>query len=760
MKAFALNKRNLLLVVICLQSFFLSFSQTLEFYNLQFPETGTQIQGGIYDVYAQVYAPGITNLSNIAPGPGISAWIGFSTSNTNPNTWTDWVPANYNVDVGNNDEFVANIGPSIPFTGTYYYASRFQYNTESYVYGGILADGTAGGEWDGVTYISGVLTITCPSTTTWDGAAWTPPTGPNASTEVIIDGPFNTAGGFPQSSFDACELTVTTNGTLFVSDGDYVRVENDITIDGTFIVEHEGSVVQINDNALVTGSAVVRKKTAEMNNYYEYTYWSSPVLGETIGNGLASSDVTRRFSFEAANFKDSFQETNNNNAADPGQDDIDDDGDDWQYAPAATVMESGKGYASHHEESIFILPPPATLPYQFVYTFTGPFNNGIVNAPVMRNETPPIENLDINWNLIGNPYPSAIDVDLFFDANNYDAATNPDGTLTGAVYLWSQDSPPSGTNNGNENLNFTSADYAIINGIGAIPAQEIGGDGVLPNRYIPSGQGFFVAYSDIIPSGTGNVVFNNSMRVIGNNDQFFRNSNDEENKFALKITTEDGIFNQMLVGYKEGATNQKDEMYYDAPRNLASGVSAIIYSIIEGSTRKFAIQGRDINSLNTNDVIPIGIKNTVDGQTEFTIAIADVEGNFLNNNGIILKDNLLDIEHNLSDSGYTFTLDSGEFNSRFEIIYANTLSVNEIIEDTTDIVLINSLNNYLELSTSQQSEISQLKLYDLLGRQLFEIDVRNESKVIIDGDSLSNSIFIVELSLSNGKELTQKFINN
>ncbi len=68
------------------------------------------------------------------------------------------------------------------------------------------------------------------------------------------------------------------------------------------------------------------------------------------------------------------------------------------------------------------------------------------------------------------------------------------------------------------------------------------------------------------------------MRVTGNNDQFFRLDDQEDNTFAIKLTTQDGIFNQMLVGYAEGATNLKDEMYYDAPRNLATGSSAIIYS--------------------------------------------------------------------------------------------------------------------------------------------------------------------------------------
>ncbi len=91
----------------------------------------------------------------------------------------------------------------------------------------------------------------------------------------------------------------------------------------------------------------------------------------------------------------------------------------------------------------------------------------------------------------------------------------------------------------------------------------------------------------------------------------------------MNLTSENGIFNQMLVGYAQGATNQKDEMYYDAPRNLSSGASAIIYSVIEDSSRKFAIQGRDINSININDIIPIGIKSTIDSDIEFKISISD-----------------------------------------------------------------------------------------------------------------------------------------
>ncbi len=84
------------------------------------------------------------------------------------------------------------------------------------------------------------------------------------TTDVIIDGDFDTNGVLPQGRFNACSLTVTLNnsltisntdfvsvendafinGSIYISNGGYISVNNDITINGTFIVDYEGSVVQ------------------------------------------------------------------------------------------------------------------------------------------------------------------------------------------------------------------------------------------------------------------------------------------------------------------------------------------------------------------------------------------------------------------------------------------------------------------------------------------------------------------------------------
>ena len=125
---------------------------TLTYYNLQFPFTATFSTGGSVTVYAQVYEGGLTE-SFGAPA-GVSSWIGYSNLNVNPSDASfTWIPATYNVQAGNNDEFQAAIGSTLP-PGTYYYASRFQRNGGAFYYGGTQ------GAWGGSS-VSGVLTITC-----------------------------------------------------------------------------------------------------------------------------------------------------------------------------------------------------------------------------------------------------------------------------------------------------------------------------------------------------------------------------------------------------------------------------------------------------------------------------------------------------------------------------------------------------------------------------------------------------------------------
>ncbi len=126
--------------------------------NLQWPANGSITQGAPLMVYSRVTIP--NGKTGVAGGAyGISAWIGYNTSNTHPDTWTNWVPASYSGVAGANDEYVTDLGSVLPGAGIFYYASRFQAGTGSFFYGGYNS-----GFWDGSQNVSGVLTVNPVST--------------------------------------------------------------------------------------------------------------------------------------------------------------------------------------------------------------------------------------------------------------------------------------------------------------------------------------------------------------------------------------------------------------------------------------------------------------------------------------------------------------------------------------------------------------------------------------------------------------------
>ncbi|MGC6429827.1 MAG: hypothetical protein ACON5F_02175 [Jejuia sp.] len=391
----------------------------------------------------------------------------------------------------------------------------------------------------------------CGTAVTWDGSVWSNGTGPDLTIPATLNGDYNTS---TDGDISACSLTVSNNSTLTVANSTHVTVQNEINVDAgsEIAVQEYGAIVQNNDLSTNSnnGTITVDKLTAPMNAWYEYTYWSSPVSGETIAGAITGSNPVRRFSFNAQNFLDATTESNNDNTAVPGQDNIDDDNNVWNSVAGTTVMQAAAAY-------IMTLTPTEFdfgfgFPKTFRYTFTGDLHNGAYSVPIYRNDS---EMNDYNWNLIGNPYPSGIDADDFLSANsNLSTDVISTKSINGALFLWSHNTAPSTTENGNATANFASSDYAIINAVG----EAAGGDGITPNRFIPSGQAFFVAMSNSTSANpvsgdvyTANVVFSNSMRSNNTiaNSQFFKSENSKSktgtnisNKLWLNLTSDNGVF--------------------------------------------------------------------------------------------------------------------------------------------------------------------------------------------------------------------------
>ena len=659
------------------------------------------------------------------------------------------------------DGYTSSIGtPTITGTTIDLSSSNYQNITSAisfrvYAWGGSHTNGTF--SINDFTFNGSVNIIQCPTTVTWNGS-WSG--ARDINTAVIIAANYDTAtnGG----SFSACSLTVNAGATLNIADNTFVEVQNDVTVDGGEIsVSTQGALVQNDDlgtfSLINSGTSTLNKRTRD---YYDadlhYTYWSSPVENANIVTVFPNPDDNRRYLFNASNFLDANGDT------------LDDDINDWQ--PTNGLMTPGYGYAV---TSVAPPPVPSPFPYSDIATFSGVFNTGDVTVSVFRNDS---VTTDENWNLIGNPYPSAISVEQFFLENAYlpiasgSYPINTNGRISGAIYLWSHISPSSAGNLGNEVFNYSQSDYAQLNLSGGI-ASASGSD--FPNDYIPSGQGFFVSYENsgttIAASGSiseGEVKFTNSMRMAdgSSNSQFFKSSNSKNkktssytNKLWVNLTSDNGVFNQILLSYINGATNADDGLTYDAIR-LASSKSSILYSIIEDSNKKFAIQGKSPNSLNDDEIINLGFDTNFDVPTIYTLSLAQLQGDFLTDNPIYLKDNLLNKVHCLSTSDYTFTSDVGEFKDRFEIVFnGKALATDDFNLDDTTLMISQMDDTHIRFKASNNVTIKTVSIYDLLGRQLYELSGSNNEETY-NLSNLNNFVFIAKVELSNGTILTKKAI--
>mgnify|MGYP000992834917 FL=1 len=130
----------------------------------------------------------------------------------------------------------------------------------------------------------------------------------------------------------------------------------------------------------------------------------------------------------------------------------------------------------------------------------------------------------------------------------------------------------------------------------------------------------------------------------------------------------------------------------------------------------------------------------------------------MSNNKVYLKDNLLNTLHDLSESDYTFISEVGEFTNRFEIVFnAQALSADTFNLDANTVQIIQVDDSHVTFKASGNLSIKSVAIYDLLGRQLYQLEgSHNEETYILS--QLNNAVFIAKVELSNGVLITKKAI--
>lgn len=539
------------------------------------------------------------------------------------------------------------------------------------------------------------------------------------------------------------DLTLNSDKTITVNTNDYVQVNKSLINNGTFNIKDTGQFIQVNDDGVNSGSgtfSMERKVTVARTT--DYVYWSSPVSNFYLGNVNPDSWLLYKWIPTVPRVY----------ASDFG---------DWQATPKTEIMEKGKGY---------IIRGPYTNP---TATFTNAApnnlpNNGVIPVGVIRgsyngpdytyalgNTTLAVIKEDDNYNLLGNPYPSAVDLKKFLAFN-----TN----LIDGVRLWTHGTSilPSSING----QSFYNSGTYTYNATDYITATVLGSSTGPGDYAIASGQGFFVTLDNFAPN-PGTVTFNNSMRsdpfsgTVYNNSIFYRKQNNEDvitSRIWLDIINNLGSSSRTLVGYIQNATLQDDQLF-DASLIIENELN--IYSLINDEPQ--IIQGRPL-PLDQEDIVALGVivqsksTNYLPSKNFYTIAIGAVDGLFEDaSQPIYLEDKEMNIIHDLRLHPYVFSSEDGRFDNRFVLRYTNYS-----LEKTT----YNSIHNSVEIS-SNTSEISiksavekikKVTVYDVLGRIIYSNEPNNKD-LLIKNISMSQSVLIVKIVLENGQKIAKKIIH-
>jgi len=542
--------------------------------------------------------------------------------------------------------------------------------------------------------------------TVWTETGWSKG-APTANTEAVIAYEYNTRSS---GDITAKALYINSGASVNVATGTTVSITENFAnnaLQSGFVVENNGALVQTNEN-LNTGSGIRVIKNTNPLYRLDYTMWSSPVTGQTLGDFSPETAPNRFYEYKYS--------VNNQNELKEGY---------YAVSPTAPFLPAKSYLIRMPNESTVDGYNAGNTPIVFNGSFRGAANNGTITTALSTEAN--------KYTAIGNPYASPINLSDFFNANA--SVLDKDSGL----YFWRKKN------------NNSASTYAVFSLAGFVANNATGGGaeqkdlltaGDSSTWMLSQGQGFIVKTSATTGANPF-VTFTNSMRRPANaNVGFLRPGNTTPvSRLWLNITGDNAAFSQTAIAYIDGATKGLD-YGYDA-KQFAVDNAIALYSTAANSN--LSIQARP--AFDATDVVSIGYVANHAGT--FTIALDHVDGIFSTDQDIYIKDNVLGQTKNIKEGAYTFSTDAGTFEKRFEVVYAKTTLGNDNPELTANNVVVFKHGNNINVSGSAQ--ITGVTVYDVRGRKLYSQDNINAKQTIVNGLTVQQQVLIIEVSTAKGK---------
>lgn len=556
----------------------------------------------------------------------------------------------------------------------------------------------------------------------WNGTNWVDTVtlavvgAPTETSTAILGAPFS--GNLTANTLDMASHNVT------LADGQVMDIVKGVTYTtGKVIMSSNASLVQRDDSA--DAPQIELTKNTRSLRRYDYTYFGSAVE-ENIFSQLSgayhlvpssNNRLYNHYKWTAGNsvlFETPYVSA-------------------WTSLNSGNFVTSGYGWIS----SVNSLAPFNTDAFSGVVSikFSGTANNGVVPVTVLKSSHPDADH-GSNYNLLANPYPSAITANKFLDSNT---------DIDGAVYVWEAKTMPSPVGTGY----YNQSDYITYTKAGATSPSV--GTPVFDGK-IASGQGFMVKAL----VNNGSVTFNNCMRLSGSSDNtsFYRTNNTSSistvDRFKLNLTSSTDDFNQVLIAYIPGLSMGYDRGY-DASRNSTSGSQ--IFTIMGDTNQRLAIDARP--AFVDTDIVPLGFTTSSPiSSTNFQISIVEKEGVFQNDDvDVFIHDKLNNVYHNFDNGVFNFTASQSELLNRFDIVYQSSTLNNPDFDGLN--VIVSLSESQLLLSSKEVIDVAYI--FDVTGRLINKIKVNDFE---YSGNfNHAQGVYIVRVELSNGQSVSNKVIN-
>jgi hypothetical protein len=378
----------------------------------------------------------------------------------------------------------------------------------------------------------------------------------------------------------------------------------------------------------------------------------------------------------------------------------------WTYLtqPVTLPMDATSGYSAWASDN---LTGTTTVNYD------GNLNNG--DYPLSLAYTPASN--ATGWNLLGNPFPSAIDWNLDNSWGRTDvggwAVVYDNDTFKGwNPYLTGNDRSYNGKTDG----------------------------------IIPATQGFWVRAT----SGSASLTIPQSQRT--HNSQPFYKDTEESNYMSLHlIASANGFRDEAAIIFMDGASNSFDALY-DLEKMYNVDEAPNISSKVEG--RGYSVNVLPIDFLDAVDspVIPVNFKLGI--EEECVISVTGIES-FDLSIPIYLEDLKDDILTDLRiHENYIFSASPLDNPNRFLLHFGEPLEIEELSNSSAIHIYSHKESVYIKLAENQKGEAA---IFDLLGREICSLKLTDE----LTKKSLSQTgYFIVKVITDSGVSTQKVFIKS